>query len=150
MARYLVDTNVLLRAAAPKSSQYAAAVQAIKRLVSRGAEVLLAPQVLVEFWSVATRPVEVNGYGWPVSAAEEKVAGLLLQFPLLPETPAVFPEWLRLVSQHGILGKQVHDARLVALLNVHGVAHLLTFNARDFQPYGIRAVSPEQVASATE
>ncbi len=53
MARYLIDTNVLLRAAAPKSSQHAEAVQAIKRLVSRGEEPLLTPQVLVEFWSVA-------------------------------------------------------------------------------------------------
>jgi predicted nucleic acid-binding protein len=144
MARYLFDTNVLLRAAAPKSSQHAAAVQAIKRLVSRGDQLLLAPQVVVEFWSVATRPVEVNGYGWPAQDAEAKVAELLRQFPLLPETPAVFPEWLRLVSRHGIVGKQVHDARLVALLNVHGVTHLLTFNGGDFQPYGLIVVSPEQ------
>jgi len=145
MARYLIDTNVLLRAAAPKSSQHAAAVQAIKRLVSRGEDLLLAPQVLVEFWSVATRPVEVNGYGWPAHDAEARVAQLLRQFPLLPETPAVFPEWLRLVSRHGIQGKQVHDARLVAILNIHGLDRLLTFNDGDFQPYGIVAVLPEQV-----
>jgi predicted nucleic-acid-binding protein len=49
MARYLVDTNVLLRAAAPKSTQHALAVQAIKRLVSQGEELLIAPQVLMEF-----------------------------------------------------------------------------------------------------
>lgn len=65
--------------------------------------------------------------------------------PLLPETAAVFPEWLRLVSQHGILGKQVHDARLVAQLNMHRVPRLLTFNVEDFQRYGTLAVSPEQV-----
>lgn len=145
MAQYLLDTNVLLRAAAPKSAHHAAAVEAIKRLLAGGNELLLAPQVLVEFWSVATRPVEVNGYGWSVKEAEAKVAELLRQFPLLPETPAVFPEWLRLVSQLGTIGKQVHDARLVALLNIHGVPHLLTFNVADFRPYGTLAVSPEQV-----
>jgi predicted nucleic acid-binding protein len=144
MARYLVDTNVLLRAAAPTSAHHAVAVEAVKRLVSRGEEVLLAPQVLVEFWSVATRPVEVNGYGWSAKEAEVKVAELLRQFPLLPETPAVFPEWLRLVSRHGIVGKQVHDARLVALLGTHDVPRLLTFNTGDFQAYGTVAVSPEQ------
>jgi len=94
---------------------------------------------------VATRPIQVNGYGWPAKDAEAKVAELLRQFPLLPETAAVFPEWLRLVSQHGILGKQVHDARLVALLNMHGVPRLLTFNVEDFQRYGTLAVPPEQV-----
>jgi predicted nucleic acid-binding protein len=145
MARYLLDTNVLLRAAAPKSVHHAAAVEAIKRLLAGGDELLLAPQVLVEFWSAATRPVEVNGYGWLAKDAEAKVAELLRQFPLLPETPAVFAEWLRLVSLHGIIGKQVHDARLVALLNIHGVPHLLTFNVADFQPYGTLAVSPERV-----
>lgn len=145
MAQYVLDTNVLLRAAAPKSAHHAAAVDSVKRLLAEGNEVLLAPQVLVEFWSVATRPVEVNGYGWPAKEAESKVAELLRQFPLLPETPAVFPEWLRLVRQHGTTGKQVHDARLVALLSVHGVPHLLTFNTADFQRYGTLAVSPEQV-----
>ena len=145
MARYLVDTNVLLRAAAPKSDHHAAAVQAIKRLASRGEELFLVPQVLVEFWAVATRPVEVNGYGWPAKVAGAKVAELLREFPLLPETPAVFFEWLRLVGRHGIVGKQVHDARLVALLHVHGVPNLLTFNVGDFQPYGILVVPPEQV-----
>ena len=145
MARYLLDTNVLLRAAAPKSAHHAAAVESIKRLLARGDEVFLVPQVLVEFWSVATRPVEVNGYGWSAKDAEAKVAELLRQFPLLPEGPPVFPEWLRLVTRYGIIGKQVHDARLVAQLNVHGVTHLLTFNVGDFQPYGTLAVSPEQV-----
>jgi predicted nucleic acid-binding protein len=145
MARYLVDTNVLLRAAAPKSAHHPAAVLAIKQLTSRGEDLLLAPQVLMEFWAAATRPLEVNGYGWSTNVTEAKVAELLRQFPLLPETPAVFVEWLRLVSRHSILGKQAHDARLVALLNIHAVPNLLTFNVGDFQAYGILVVSPEHV-----
>jgi predicted nucleic acid-binding protein len=145
MARYLIDTNVLLRAAAPKSDHFAAAVEAIKRLASRGEELWLAPQVLIEFWVAATRPVAVNGYGWSAAETGAKVVELLRQFPLLPETSAVFGEWLRLVALHGIVGKQAHDARLVALLNIHSIPHLLTFNVSDFQRYGIVAVSPEQV-----
>jgi hypothetical protein len=31
--------------------------------MTRGDEIFLVPQVLVEFWSVATRPDEVNGHG---------------------------------------------------------------------------------------
>jgi hypothetical protein len=89
--------------------------------------------------------VEVNGYGWSANMAGTKVADLMQQFPLLPETPAVFVEWLRLVSRHGILGKQAHDARLVAMLTIHTVPHLLTFNVGDFQSYGILIVSPDQV-----
>jgi predicted nucleic acid-binding protein len=145
MARFLIDTNVLLRAVAPQSTHFAAAVESIKRLASRGEELLLAPQVVMEFWAAATRPLEVNGYGWSAAIAEAKVVDLLRQFPLLPETPAVFVEWFRLVSLHGILGKQAHDARLVAILNTHAIPHLLTFNMGDFQRYNIHVVSPEQV-----
>lgn len=145
MARYLVDTNVLLRAASPKSVQHATALQATKRLLARGDEPFVTSQVLVEFWSAATRPVEVNGYGWSSNDAEIRVAELLRQFPLLPEIPAVFSEWLRLVRRHGVVGKQVHDARLVALLNVHGVPNLLTFNVGDFRRYAVNVISPEEV-----
>jgi hypothetical protein len=36
------------------------------------------------------------------------------------------------VESLGIIGKQVHDARLVAVCHVHGVKNLLTFNTTHF------------------
>jgi len=145
MAPYVVDTNVWLRACAPNSAQHADAVEATKRLLSRGEVLLIASQILVEFWSVATRPVEVNGYGWPAAEARARIDELLRQFPLLPDLPAVFPEWLSLVSRYRVVGKQVHDARVVALMRVHGVSDLLTFNVGDFRSYPINALSPVEV-----
>ncbi len=53
-------------------------------------------------------------------------------FPLLEETPAIFPLWKTLVAAAGSIGKQVHDARLVAVCHAHGVTHLLTFNGKHF------------------
>ena len=102
--------------------------------------------MLVEFWSVATRPVEVNGYGWTPRNTEGEITKLLEQFPLVPEPQGVFDQWLRLVSQHAVVGKQVHDARIVAILNIHGITNLLTFNLNDFRGFGINAVSPESIA----
>lgn len=60
-------------------------------------------------------------------------------FPLLAETPDVHPAWKSLVAAVGVIGKQVHDARLVAVCHVHGVTHLLTFNVAHFArmaPFG--------------
>lgn len=37
--------------------------------------------------------------------------------------------------QHGVSGKNTHDARIVAAMNVHGVVNLLTFNRDDFKRY---------------
>ncbi len=64
MATYLADTNLLLRLADPASLQHLIATDALARLLRQGDEVFLTPQNFVEFWAVATRPVEANGFGW--------------------------------------------------------------------------------------
>ncbi len=49
---------------------------------------------------------------------------------------------------YGVSGVQVHDARLVATMLVHGVTHILTFNTSGFTRYnskGIVAVDPATV-----
>jgi hypothetical protein len=86
------------------------------------------------------RPVEVNG--WPAETVVEAVLGLIPRFPMLEESPALFSGWLRIVEENGIVGKQVHDAWLVALMRVHRVSRLMTYNAGDFRPYGIEIVAP--------
>jgi len=48
----------------------------------------------------------------------EKIERLLA---ILPDSPAIYAEWCRLVVKHDVLGVKVHDARLVAAMNVHGV-----------------------------
>jgi len=53
-------------------------------------------------------------------------------FPLLEETPDIFPAWKAIVQALGVVGKQVHDARLVAVCHVHVITHLLTFNVAHF------------------
>lgn len=110
----------------------------------------LTPQVLVEFRNVATRPVAVNGLGLPIMQAEAEAAGFEAQFPLLAETPDIFPAWKALVGALGVIGKQVHDARLVAVCHAHRVTHLLTFNVSHFLRMagfgpGITVVDPKSV-----
>ena len=48
------------------------------------------------------------------------------------ETPDIYPAWKTLVCDLGVIGKQVHDARLVAVCHVHVVTHVLTFNVSHF------------------
>jgi predicted nucleic acid-binding protein len=55
-------------------------------------------------------------------------------------------EWKRLVVQHSVLGSKVHDAKLVATMNVHGIRRILTFNTEDFTRYGIEAIQSGVVA----
>ena len=128
----LVDTSLLLRLANREDALYAVAASAVKTRHREGRLLHMAPQNLVEFRGSATRPKEVNGLG--LSTSEEVFQSDEFEdtFPLLPETPEIYPAWKALVSAAGVTGKQVHDARLVAICHVYGISHILTFNVRHF------------------
>ncbi len=143
--QYLVDTNVILRIADSASAQHSVAVEAIANLLLHNDELYVAPQVLTEFWVVASRPTDVNGLGWSVDDVELALADFLKKFRVLTETQDLFPEWHRLVVQYRVVGKQAHDTRLVAIMNTNGINHLLTFNANNFRAYTVTVVTPRNV-----
>ena len=147
---YLVDTPILTRLADSASVHHHAAAHAIVELHRRGETLHITAQNLVEFRSVATRPLAVNGLGLSAAEAEAKAAGFETMFPMLEESAAIYPAWKSLVAALGIISKQVHDARLVAVCHVHNVSHLLTFNIADFKRFaafgpGLVVVDPATV-----
>lgn len=141
--RYLVDTNVLLRLLQRNDPQYAAIRGAVNDLLAGGHELCYTPQNIVEFWNGCTRDATSNGFGLTIAETDRRVNLIEGKFTLLEDKPSIYPEWRKLVVTHSIKGRQVHDARLVAAMKVHGVSHILTFNSKDFTRYpGIIAVSP--------
>ncbi len=118
---FLADTNLLLRSVDPNHPMNADAVNAINRLRQRGEQIHIVPQNLIEFWNVYTRPLERNGLGRTAAEAEAKVNRLKAFFPLLLDPSVVYQEWERLVVMYGVIGVNVHDARLVAAMLVHGL-----------------------------
>ncbi len=146
----LLDTNVLVRLANAADAAHATAARAVVELHRRGEVLHITAQNLVEFRGVATRPQANNGLGLTVAVSEAKAAAFEASFPLLEETPAVFPAWKSIVTATGVTGKQVHDARLVAVCHVHQIPHLLTFNLGHFArlafvPPGIVLIDPATV-----
>jgi len=119
---------------------------ALDTLKQRGDAVYVTPQNLIEFWNAATRPVQNNGFGITPLQAEQEVMRIESYFRTAEETPFIYPAWRQIVSSVGVSGAQVHDARLVAVMQVHGLTHLLTLNTRDFARYpGITVVPPQDV-----
>ena len=109
---------------------------------------MVAPQNLIEFWAVATRPVEHNGLGMSVPQAAAQIGRLKRFFLVLSETAGLYAEWERLVVQHQVIGRTTHDARLVAAMNVHGLENHLTFNTQHFARFpGINAIHPQEVVT---
>src|SRR4051794_29842533 len=127
---YLIDTSVLVRLANAADALHLIANRAVVELHRQGEVLQITAQNLIEFRNVATRPTAVNGLGLSTKDAEAKAAGFEVAFPLLAETPTIYPTWKALVAALGVVGKQVHDARLVAVCHAHGVTHLLTFNVK--------------------
>jgi len=128
----LIDTSVLGRLANRADVLHSVAKAAIAELHRRGEVLHITAQNLVEFRNFATRPISANGLGLAPSAAEGLAATFEAAFPLLAETPDIFPAWKALVAAAAVIGKQAHDARLVAVCHVHSVTHVLTFNVSHF------------------
>jgi predicted nucleic acid-binding protein len=147
---YLVDTSILARLANSADALHPIAVWAVLELHQRGEVLHITAQNLVEFRNLATRPRAVNGLGLSVADAATKAAVFEASIPLLAETPDIYPAWKALVGALGVIGKRVHDARLVAVCHVHQVTLVLTFNVSHFASMagfgpGIVAVDPASV-----
>jgi len=144
---YLLDSKVLLRSVQPTHPAHNVAVNAIQMLLGQSATLYMTSQNLIEFWAVATRPVAANGLGWTVAETMQEIAELKNFFTLQPDTPVVFAEWEKLVAQYQVMGKQVHDARLVAVMKTYQIPFLLTFNIADFKRFTeIIAIAPSSVS----
>lgn len=143
---YLVDSNILLRWVKPDHSDYPAIVSAIEEILQRQGVLCYTSQNLAEFWNTSTRPVDRNGYGLSPGETDRRAKFFENRLRLLPDSLAVHEEWRKLLVTHSVSGVQVHDARLVAAMRVHGLKRILTFNDRDFARYtDIQAIHPRTI-----
>jgi predicted nucleic acid-binding protein len=143
---YLIDSNILIRWVHPSDPDYAVVESALDALARQGAILCYTSQNLAEFWNACTRPADRNGYGLSPQEADRRARLFEARLRLLPDSLSVHQEWRRLLLAHGVSGVQVHDARLVAAMHVHGVRQILTFNAKDFARFtDIEARLPKDV-----
>jgi predicted nucleic acid-binding protein len=146
---YLIDSNILLRWVKPDHIDYPTIISATDSILRQDGVLCYTSQNIAEFWNACTRPLHRNGYGLSPQNTNRKAISLEGKLRLLPESPTVHEEWRRLVVTHNVLGVQVHDARLVAAMRVHGVKLILTFNTKDFvRCTDIEAIHPSRVPSS--
>ena len=102
-------------------------------------------QNIAEFWNVCTRPPTARGgLGLSVDQASKRLKLLERFITVLREPPSAYDRWKTLIVKHGVEGKQVHDARLAALMSAYRIKRILTLNTSDFTRYkGIEAISPQ-------
>jgi predicted nucleic acid-binding protein len=123
-----VDTNVLIDATDLRRPNHAAAV----RLLERRPALVFSAQVAREYLAVATRPAAVNGLGLPLDRALANLSELRQVVRLLPEERPLLPSLLSLLGAVPCEGKAIHDALIVATMQVHRVRRIVTANAEHF------------------
>lgn len=124
----MLDTNVLLTATEPGRRGHAQALA----LLTADTRLGVSPQIMREYLSVATRPQSENGMGLRPEAAAANASSFLERCDLLAETVAVVQRLLALLPVGPTLGRQVHDANIVATALAHGVHRIVTDNVRHF------------------
>lgn len=145
----LADTGILLRLFQSIDPRHLAVQRAVGILDARGDELFTASQNLAEFWNVCTRPSYARGgFGLSFGEAERRLGVIELGFRLLTELQPTYAIWRALIVAHSVQGKQVHDARLAALMASHGITHILTLNGGDFTRYpGLTVIDPAAIAA---
>jgi predicted nucleic acid-binding protein len=140
---FLVDSHVLIRWVQPSDPGFAVTEASIESLEKSRDVPCYVSQNLGELWNALTRPANRNGYGLLPNDADALATIMEARFRLLPDGPAVHEEWRKLLVNYQVSGIQVHDARLVAAMHVHGVKRILTFNTRDFARFkDVEAIHP--------
>lgn len=136
----------------PKHTRHEIAKRAVSSLESKQIGLYYTAQNILEFWSVSTRPIDVNGFGFSIIQVEASLEAIEGSFALLAESAEVLPKWRQISSVHQVRGKQVYDARLAAVMLLYGISRILTFNHTDFVRYkgvGVEAVDPAELAKTT-
>lgn len=140
----LLDTGILLRLLNRDDALHASARTAVRAVKGRGEQTVTCLQNICEFWNVSTRPASARGgLGLSGVQAQSKLRVIERIVQVLPEPAGLYDRWRELILAHQVMGVQVHDARIVASMMLHGVQDIITFNSRDFSRYkSLRVHSP--------
>ena len=130
-----LHTNILLTATERSRPLHRSAIRLLEEADIRGFHLAANGQVMREYLAVSTRPVEANGLGLGVAEAVANLGEFLKVVTLFDETESVALCLLRLVAAHGVRGKRVHDAGIVATMLVHKIDGLVTQNGDDFAAF---------------
>ncbi len=140
---YLIDTSVLIRLSDPTDEFFDEATDTVDHLHVAGNNLVVAPQVVYEYWSASTRPVARRGLGLSPGQVRTNIEHFNQTFEFADEPIGLYREWLNIVTTLLVSGKESHDARLVAFMNLSNIQHIVTFNTVDFARYPtVTAIDP--------
>jgi len=129
-----LDTNMLVYSNVLESPLHQITLDTIQTYYDAGTELWISRQVLREFMAVLTRP-QVFSNPLPISVIINRIRFFQMHFQVAEDGPKVTETLLSLVNQFHVGGSQIHDANIVATMQVYGIRNLLTHNISDFKRF---------------
>lgn len=131
----LLDTNILIHSNQPASPHFAGITQRLIDFATSNEDLSVCPQVLNEYYVVVTRTQGQNGYGISSDDAMVQIDNFRNIYTFIEDPVNLFTEWQRLIRKYKTIGKQAHDARLVAFMQAQAIDQIYTMNPGDFNRY---------------
>lgn len=130
-----VDTNILVYAHRADSEFHKSAVECVTSLAEGSAPWAIPWPCIHEFFSIVTHP-RIYSPPSPAARAIDQIEAWLESptLVLLGEQKGYFTTLKSLVQKGKVVGPQVHDARIAALCESHGVTEIYSAD-RDFQRF---------------
>ena len=134
VSELFVDTNILIYATNSFSPWHRLASDRLQDLRRLGIDLVISTQIVREYLAVASRSSITTGSP-RISEMLDNVQVFRAQFRLVLNTEFVLDQLVTLIRSIPVAGRQVHDANIVATMQVYGVNHLLTHNTKDFERF---------------
>lgn len=131
VSELFVDNNVLVYSTNSFSPWHRVARDRLQEARQLGVDLVISTQILREYLAVATRSSTTTGSP-SLSELLDNVRLFRTQFTVVLNSPLVLDHLTALIRSIPLAGRQVHDANIVATMQVYGIRHLLTHNTADF------------------
>ncbi len=129
---FFIDTNVLLTATDDARKHHLEVKKLFKSAIQAGFHLAFSGQVIREYLVVATRPVDVNGFGLRSGDAVHNIMEFQKLLLTYDEKKTTADSLKHLVIKYQLKGKRIHDANIIATMKTHGIKYLITDNSADF------------------
>jgi predicted nucleic acid-binding protein len=114
-----------------------------RNLLDSDLPLCVAPQVLAEFYAVATDRRRVTVPFTPTEAGAF-ITELVSRVEVLSVPASVVNRWIKLAEQHAVSGSDVFDVQLAATMLENGISRIYTYNRIDFERFAeLHVLAPE-------
>ncbi|MDT3739012.1 MAG: PIN domain-containing protein [Candidatus Kapabacteria bacterium] len=128
-----IDTNILLYTKIEDNQFFEVSCNKLQNL-HKNNNLFISTQVLREYWAALSKLPNVSN-PIHVSIIFDDIEYYMQNFIVLEDYNTTSEKLFHLAKEYKVIGKQIHDANIVATMLTNGIKSILTHNVADFNRY---------------